>query len=414
MVQDPGTTRAPSSTSAGRWTRTAGGLPSTYWYLWAGSLVNRLGSAVGPFLALYLTGSRGISTAQAGLVLTAFGAGSAVSQPVGGVLADRWGRRATMLCGLLSSAALLLAVGAARTVPTLLVTVFAYGLCLDLVRPAVQAAVADVVPVRDRARAYALNFWAINLGFSVAVPLGGLLASRGYWWLFGLDAATAVVFAAVVVLRVPETRPARAPGSAPGSLREVLADRLLLALVACTVGQAAVYMQAFTTLPLVVADDGLGEAGYGLVLGLNGVLIVAMQPFVLGVLGRRERGRLLLVAGLLQGGGLALHGLADSLAAHMGAVAVWTTGEVLQAGLLSTVVAGLGPVRLRGRYLGVFGASFGVAAFLAPLLGTQALQRSGEPALWTGCAVLGALSAAGLLRVSAAARTRELAAEGDR
>ena len=30
---------------------TAGGLPSTYWFLWMGTLVNRLGSFVVPFLA---------------------------------------------------------------------------------------------------------------------------------------------------------------------------------------------------------------------------------------------------------------------------------------------------------------------------------------------------------------------------
>ena len=411
MTHEAGPQAVPVSgvPAAGRWALMAGGLPRTFWYLWTGSLINRLGSAVGPFLALYLTGSRGVSTAEAGLVLTAFGAGQAISQPIGGVLADRLGRRVALVSGLLSSAALLLAVGAATTLPALALAVFAYGLCLDAVRPAVQAAVADVVPTKDRARAYALNFWAINLGFSVAVPLGGFLASRGYWWLFAVDAATAVVFALVVVLRVPETRPLRVPGATAGSLREVLADRLLLALVLCNIGQAAVYMQAFSTLPLVVADDGLGEAAYGVALGLNGILIVALQPFVLAVLARQDSGRLLLVAGVVQGGGLALHGFADSLPEHMAAVAVWTVGEVLQAGLLSGLVADLSPAHLRGRYLGVFGASFGIAAFLAPLAGTQTLQHLGEPALWTACAVLGAVSGAGLLRVSAAAHRRATA-----
>jgi MFS family permease len=381
----------------------ARGLPGTFWYLWAGSFVNRLGAAVGPFLALYLTGERDVGTAEAGLVLTAFGLGQALSQPVGGALADRIGRRPTMVASLVGAAALLLVVGAVQTLPALAVSVLAYGFLLDLVRPALQAAVADVVPEQDRVRAYALNFWAINLGFSVAVPLGGWLAERGYWWLFGLDAATTLAFAAVVVLRVPETRPERRPDELPGSMRMVLRDRLLLALVVCVVGQAAVYLQAYSTLPIVIDGDGLGAAGYGLVLGLNGVLIVAVQPLLLGVLARRDRGHLLLVAGVLQGGGIALHGLAGSLSGHMAAVVVWTVGEVMQAGLLAGLVAGLAPAHVRGRYLGVFGASFGIAAFVAPLAGTQALDRLGEPALWGGCAVVGTASAVGLLAVSRAA-----------
>ncbi len=388
------------------WAAQTRGLPRTFWLLWTGTLVNRLGGAVGPFLALYLTGSRGFSTAQAGVVLTAYGLGSAVGQPVGGMLADRVGRRTTLLLGLVGTAGALVAVGAASGLGALLVAVFVYGVLLDLVRPAVQAAVADIVPAADRARAYALNFWAVNFGFAVAVPLGGFLAERGYWWLFALDAVTCLAFAALVAWRLPETRPPRTSDTPVGSLREVLADRLLLSLVACVVVQAAVYMQAFTTLPLVVRDDGLGASGYGVVLGLNGVLIIVLQPVVLGVLARRDRGLLLLVAGLLQGGGVALHGLADSLVGHSLVVVVWTVGEVLQAGLLSSVVAGLAPVHLRGRYLGVFGASFGIAGLVAPLAGTQLLARLGEGALWGVCAAAGAVSAVGLRRVSDVAATR--------
>lgn len=388
------------------WAVQTRGLPPTFWLLWTGTLVNRLGGAVGPFLALYLTGSRGFSTAQAGVVLTAYGLGSAIGQPVGGMLADRVGRRTTLLVGLVGTALALVAVGAATGFAALLATVLGYGVLLDLVRPAVQAAVADVVPAPDRVRAYALNFWAINFGFAVAIPLGGFLAERGYWWLFVLDAATCLAFAALVAWRLPETRPPHGSDTPAGTLRDVVADRLLLALVACVVLQAAVYLQAFTTLPLVVRDDGLGASGYGLVLGLNGLLIIALQPAVLGLLARRDRGKLLLVAGLLQGGGVALHGLADSLLGHAAVVVVWTVGEVLQAGLLATVVAGLAPAHLRGRYLGVFGASFGIAGLVAPLAGTQLLAQLGEGALWGACAVAGAVSAVGLREVSRVAAGR--------
>ena len=47
-----------------------------------------------------------------------------------------------------------------------------------------------------------------------------------------------------------------------------------------------------------------------------------------------------------------------------------------------------------------------LAGLLAPLVGTQVLAHLGEPSLWWGCAVLGALSAEGLRRVSRAAATR--------
>lgn len=387
-----------------RWAAHVGGLPRSFWFLWSGALVNRIGSFISPFLALYLTSERDVSVSDAGLVLSLLGLGLAIGQPVGGVLADRIGRRRTMVLGLVSSAVTLLVLGAAASLVAVAVAAFAYGLCLDLFRPAVQAAVADLVPDADRARAFALQFWAVNLGFSVATPLGGFLATRGYWLLFVLDALTCVAFAVLILRGVPETRPALVGPS--GRLRDVLADRLMLALVASVVAEAVVYLQAFSTLPLAFGADGLGPGSYGLAIGLNGVLIVLLQPLLLGFLGRRGRGPLLLVSMLLQGLGFGLTAFADSMGTHITAIVVWTLGEILHAGQLGALVAAIAPAHLRGRYMGTFGFSFGAAAFLAPVLGTQVLSRAGEDVLWSGCFALCALAGIGMLLVARAAEER--------
>jgi MFS family permease len=386
-----------------RWQQHAGGLPRAFWVLWWGTLVNRLGGFVQPLLALYLTQVRDVSITRTGLVLTLFGLGGALSQPLGGVLADRIGRRRTMVLGLLSSAASLLVLGAVRSLFAISVAVVVYGLCLDLFRPASRAAVVDLVPPADLPRAVALNFWAINLGFAVATPLAGALAVHGYWWLFALDAATCVAFAAVLLRGVPETRPVR--DDTPGSMRDVLADRLMLALCLGTLLQAVVYLQAFVTLPLAFTADELSTASYGAVLGLNGLLIIVLQPLLLGVLAGRAD-RLLLWAGALQGVGFGATALADDLVGHIAALTVWTVGEVLAAGVLGALVGQLAPAQLRGRYMGVHGLSYGVAGLLAPLLGTQLLARAGEPWLWGSCLVLCAVSGVLLAGVSRAAADR--------
>ena len=387
-----------------RWASHVGGLPRSFWYLWAGTLVNRVGSFMAPFLALYLTSERDVSVAETGVVLSLLGLGSAIGQPVGGVLADRVGRRRTMVLGLTSSAVLLLVLGTASGLVAIAAASFAYGLCLDLFRPAVQAAVADLVSDADRPRAFALQFWAINLGFAIATPLGGYLAGRGYWLLFALDAAASVAFALLILRGVPETRPV-VTGVA-GRLSEVLADRLMLGLVGSVIAVSAVYMQVFSTLPLVFGRDDLGPGSYGLAMGLNGVLIVLLQPLLLGFLGRRGRGPLLLVAMVLQGAGFGLTAFADDMAMHLVAIAVWTLGEILQAGQLGALVAAIAPAHLRGRYMGVFGFSFGAAAFLSPTVGTQVLARAGENALWGGSFVVCCASGVGLLLVARAAERR--------
>ena len=61
------------------------GLPPTYWLIWLGTLINRLGGFVIPFLMLYLTTQRAIPVAQAALVVSLFGVGSFIA-PLSGAI----------------------------------------------------------------------------------------------------------------------------------------------------------------------------------------------------------------------------------------------------------------------------------------------------------------------------------------
>ena len=75
---------SPPESRRSRALEVARGLPRPFWVLWAGTLVNRAGSFVVPFLAIYLTQARGFSAAQAGIVAALYGAGAAVASPLGG------------------------------------------------------------------------------------------------------------------------------------------------------------------------------------------------------------------------------------------------------------------------------------------------------------------------------------------
>ena len=125
-------------------------LPSTYWFLWFGILINRLGSFVIPFLTLYLTSQRGIGVSQAALTVSLFGAGSFAAQFVGGELADRLGRRPVLLMSLFISPVAMIALGFARTLPLIAFFTLLLGFFTDLFRPALGAAVADLVPSSAR------------------------------------------------------------------------------------------------------------------------------------------------------------------------------------------------------------------------------------------------------------------------
>lgn len=374
--------------------------------LWAGILINRLGTLIEPFLGVYLVAVRGFSVAAAGAVLAIYALGSMASQILGGWLADRLGRRAAIAAGMLANGTSLIALGYVTAVPAVIAMTFAAGATIDLYRPAAQALVADLIPAAGRARAYGLISWAANLGFSAAMLSGGMLAQAGFRWLFWADALTCVAFAALAWRALPAA-PARAVAQAmqPRGFADVLRDRVMAGFMLMVLGQMIVYQQGFTTLPIAMHTAGLPPRAYGLVMALNGIVVVAVQPLAGPWLGRRDQGMVIVAGNVLLGTGCAVTCLASSILGYAGAVCIWTLGEIATAAAGAAVAAGLAPLHLRGRYLGLHGAVCSLGALLAPLGGTQ-LLAAGAPALWLTCGAVAGTAALGQLALAPALRRR--------
>ncbi|MFE4517860.1 MDR family MFS transporter [Kitasatospora sp. NPDC056783] len=380
---------------------TAGGLPRQFWWLWVSTLVNRLGAFVVPFLSLYLTSNRGYSVTYAGVVAALFGLGAAVSSIVAGVLTDRIGRRPTLLAAQLGTALFTAVLGFSDGQVTIAVVAFLVGFFNNATRPAVSAIIADIVPSADRVRAYSLNFWAINLGFGLSSAVAGLIATHGYLTLFLLDAVSTALCAVVIFVRIPETKPdtpATKTDEPAVGLGGVFRDRRFMAVVGLTLLLALVMQQGSTTLPVDMGLQGVTPTEYGLVIGLNGLLIVLLQIPLTRWVENRSRSAMLAAASLFIGWGFGMTALAGSSAwFYAFTVAVWTIGEILYTPTLMSLIAELSPTHARGRYQGVYSLSWSLASFVGPAVGGVLLERAGGGALWGACGVCGTVAAAGYL-----------------
>ncbi len=373
-------------------------------------MVNRVGGFIVAYLALYLTERRGLSPSRTGVVVALYGAGAALAGPVAGILADRLGRRPTMLLSLSLSGAGAIALGLAERPAAIAALVLATGFVGEMYRAPMQAAVADLVPQPDRPRAYGLLYWAVNLGFSLGFTLGGLLATVSWVAVFAVDGLTTLAFAAIVWRRVPETRPPgahaeRVAATLAGALRP-LADRVYAPFLALNFLVALVFFQFQLALPLDMRAHGLGPAAYGALLSLNGVVIVLVQPPASRWLTGFDRSRVMAAAALLVGAGFGMHGLAHSAPAYAVAIVVWTLGEIANHPVASALAADLSPAALRGRYQGAFSLSWALAFFVAPALGGAVLAHFGAEIIWAGCFGLMVLVSAGQLRLGPARRRR--------
>jgi len=357
------------------------GLPPLYWMLWSGTLINRLGGFVIPFLTLYLTSQREIPVGKAALMVSFYGAGSFIAQLTGGELTDRLGRRPVMLISFFITPAAMLALGLVKNAFLIGAATFTVGLFTDLYRPAVSAAIADLVPSRARTRAYGYNYWAINLGAAIAPIVAGLLARYNFLILFIGDALTTFIFGLIVLFGVRETRPKEASESEHGStktrVQQIGREPILLFFSLLAFFFGVIYMQGHVTLPLAMGSNGLGPDKYGLVIAVNGFLIVLFSIPISNMAGNWKRFESMAVSAIFLGLGFGFTLFANVFSLFAISVAIWTIGEIIASAVAPAIIADLSPIELRGLYQGIFGSAWGLSFFVGPLLGGQIYESLG-------------------------------------
>ncbi|MFE3583975.1 MDR family MFS transporter [Streptomyces vinaceus] len=376
------------------------GLPREFWWLWTSTLVNRLGAFVATFMTLYLTVDRGYSASFAGLVVALHGLGGVVSSLGAGVMTDRLGRRPTMLAAQASTAFSVALLGFMEHPAAIAAVALLVGLTSNASRPAVQAMMADIVRPEDRVRAFALNYWAINLGFAVSATVAGFVAEYSYLAGFLGEAALTLLCAVLVYVKLPESRPERTAAEQAAAepeigLGTVLRDGRFMGVVGLSFLISLIFTQGSFGLPLAMGTGGFSTGDYGLVIAVNGVLIVLLQIPVTRFIEKGDPQQLLVVSALLAGYGFGLTAFAGSVWSLGLTVVVWTLAEIINSPTQMGLVARLSPLHGRGRYQGMYTMSWAVAALVAPLMAGTMIDRWGAGWLWASMAVLGTVAALG-------------------
>jgi MFS family permease len=383
-------------------------LPAPVWILCAGTFVNRFGTFVAVFLVLYLR-ERGYSIAEAGLVVSFYGIGNVVAAAAGGWVADRFGRKNALALSMFSSAATLLLLSQADSLPLIVVLTTLAGVTGEMYRPAAAALLTDLTEPGERLPAFALNRLAINAGFAAGPAVAGLLAEHSFFLLFLGDALTSAAFGVISLAALPEgVRVRRGEERRGEAIRTMLHDRLFLFFLFSSVLGAFVYFQSTTTFPLEVERSGFSESDYGLLISLNGLVIVLFELPLVSITQRFPYRPVLAFGSILVGLGFALTAFANSLPALGLTVLIWTLGEIVYAPVASAYVADIAPEQLRGRYQGAWGLTWGLAFVLAPVVGAAIFAWSPD-GLWFICGLLGVLAALLLLEARPRADRRAFA-----
>ncbi|MFE1557407.1 MFS transporter [Streptomyces sp. NPDC058734] len=371
-------------------------VPRVVWLLAAGVFVNAVVSFTFVFVFLYLTGPRGLGAAQAGLATGIGGIGLVVGNFTGGWYGDRFGHRRVLL---VASAFGGLALMSFPVLPTPLLyaalTVAQYA--SGVVRAANSALVAVTVPEGARRQAFAVVRCVSNGGFTLGPPLGALLASGlSYDWLFLADGLGTLFFAAWTARVVPARAAARTPSAAPdgglgrGGVWAALRARPgVLVLLGAILVVDVVYRQQYSLFPVYLADHGLDVRAFGLIVALNGAVILLLElPAAVAL---RDRPPLAVIGSglVLVGAGYAALLLGAGVATAVAMMVLLSLGEILYKTTATAYVADQAPEHAVGRFQSLYAGVSVSGTVLAPPAG-GALYAAAPGLLWPLCAALAA------------------------
>jgi MFS family permease len=344
--------------------------------------VNQLGAFAMSFLAVALVHVYGASLITAGWVVALFGLATVPSRLVGGRMADRLGRRPTIVLGLLGCSVSLLVIAASPGIGGAAVGAALLGLAFEIYEPPSQALLAEMVAPERRPQAFGLLGAALAAAGVGAGILAVLLGGVSLRLLFVADSVTCLAAAALILMWVhepPTARPSTSDGSNPWR------DGRLLVMLGVGTGVAFAWNLSVTALPLTVAVRGLGPAETGWLLAVAAVVTIAGQRFLRGAAARPF---FLMAAGLVVvAAGFAVVAFADVIPLLCLGAATVALGQVFLLGPPFAVVAGLADDGSRAGYLAAYGTCWGIAQTLGPLASTRLLSI-GVPVAWlTGAAL---------------------------
>jgi MFS family permease len=156
-------------------------------------------------------------------------------------------------------------------------------------------------------------------------------------------------------------------------------------------------------LPVYAKEQfGVVESQYGFIMATNAAMVVLFQYVVTQLTSRYPHLPVLAVGALFYGLGVGSVALGHGFAAFLISMAILTIGELILVPTGIALAANLSPADMRGRYLGVYGLSWGVAFGVGPVLGGYLNDHLAPVAIWVGGLVFGLSAMVGFLLLARA------------
>ena len=367
-------------------------LPHDMWALFFTSLINRSGTMVIPFLALYLTQKIGVTPTEAGTALLVYGAAAFIAAPLTGKLSDKISSIKVMKFALYGSGVLFFIYSFIEDYNWILVATFVLAAVNEAFRPANLSLITEIVTPTQRRMAFALNRLAINAGMSIGPVIGGFLTLIDYHYLFYANAFASIMagiyFSSVKWSSLSSEKENKTNEQKSLVRFAILNDKYFLFFLFAVIPANLVFFQHLGALPLYIVDDlGYTTAAFGLFGSINTVLIIIAEVPLNNWMNDTPYKKSLMIGALLAGIGFGGFAIATTAVPLIIAIIVFTFGEMIFFPTTAAYTSEIAPADRRGEYMGYYQMTFSFAFSAGPWLGTVVYENYGSVILWSGALV---------------------------
>ncbi|MGD8190413.1 MDR family MFS transporter [Brevibacillus ginsengisoli] len=378
-----------------------------------------------PFMALHFTESFGKEVA--GLILTIPPLVGVFSSLIGGRMADRIGRRPTMLLGVAIEVAMF-ALFSASSSPWVEFIAFT-GLSIggSIYWPASSAMVADLTTEEDRREVFATFYTAMNVGVVVGPIIGSFFFENYRSQLMLICFLINAVFGIVLFFMLKESLPKSArvekSSSSASSLMDqwrsykaIFSDRIFAWYIIAGILISFTFMQMDLYMPVYIKEFvptqslfSWGDWSYsinstqtfGWMVGINGLLVVLFTLMITRLFSHWSDRNSLILSSIITGIGMFAMAFTTNVWLLFGCMVVFTIGELVRTPVAQSFISKYAPEDKRGQYMGASTLQFSIGRFLAPFsIGvSQWLSPIGVFGMIMLCAFISALIYFRLFRV---------------
>lgn len=282
-----------------------------------------------------------------------------------------------------------------------IVLMFIASACQNMEQPSYSAIIADISFLKDRERAYSLQYLGGNLGFVLSPMLAGFLFQNYLWLAFLISAASIGSSSLLIFFLVKDITPVKDTGQnakyqterrGEGLWTVIKKNKIILLYILAVSGYYAGYQIYNYMMPLDLArvHGGSGAVIFGSISSVNCIVVVIFTPVLTKMFQKiTETGKTILGQALLLTGFTIFRLFQGQIPFYYLAMVILTWGEIFIVLAEGPYLANRMPVSHRGRIHGLAVVIRTAIASGYQFLAGFIYQTVSSSAAWTAVIAIG-------------------------